>query len=55
MKIIIAGAGEVGFYLSKMLSQEDHDITVIDTNPEVLGLVEATTDVITIEGSATSI
>lgn len=55
MKIIIAGAGEVGFYLSKMLSQEDHDITVIDTNPEVLGLVEATNDVITIEGSATSI
>ncbi|MCB9099834.1 MAG: Trk system potassium transporter TrkA [Anaerolineales bacterium] len=55
MKIIIAGAGEVGFYLSKMLSQEDHDITVIDTNPDVLGLVEATTDVITIEGSATSI
>ncbi|MCB0194289.1 MAG: Trk system potassium transporter TrkA [Anaerolineae bacterium] len=55
MKIIIAGAGEVGFYLSRMLSQEDHDITVIDTNPEVLGLVEAHTDVITIQGSATSI
>ena len=55
MKIVIAGAGEVGFYLSKMLSQEDHDITVIDINPDVLGLVEAHTDVIAIEGSATSI
>ena len=55
MKIIIAGAGEVGFYLSKMLAQERHDITVIDINPEVLGLVQAHTDVITIEGSSTSI
>jgi trk system potassium uptake protein TrkA len=55
MKIIIAGAGEVGFYLTRMLAQEHHDITVIDTNPEVLGLVEANSDVITIEGNSTSV
>ncbi|HMQ50947.1 MAG TPA: Trk system potassium transporter TrkA [Anaerolineae bacterium] len=55
MKIVIAGAGEVGFYLTKMLAQESHDITVIDNNSEVLGLVESYTDVITIHGSATSI
>jgi len=55
MKIIIAGAGEVGFYLTKMLAQEYHDITVIDINREVLGVVQAHHDVITIEGSATSI
>ncbi len=54
MKIIIAGAGEVGFYLSKMLAEESHDVIVIDTNSEVLGLVQAHTDVITIQGSATS-
>lgn len=30
MKIVIAGAGEVGSHLAKMLSNEDHDITVID-------------------------
>jgi trk system potassium uptake protein TrkA len=55
MRIIIAGAGEVGFYLSRMLAQEHHDVIVIDSNPEVLGLVEAHTDVITITGNATSI
>ncbi|MDX1522502.1 MAG: NAD-binding protein, partial [Anaerolineae bacterium] len=55
MKIIIAGAGEVGFYLSKMLAQEHHDVIVIDTNRDVLGMVEAHTDLMTIEGSATSI
>lgn len=55
MKIIIAGAGEVGFYLSRMLAQEHHDIIVIDVNPEVLALVESQTDLITIEGSSTSI
>jgi trk system potassium uptake protein TrkA len=55
MKIIIAGAGEVGFYLSQMLAQEHHDVVVIDTNAEVLGLVQAHTDVMTIEGNATSV
>lgn len=45
----------MGFYLSKMLAQEHHDIIVIDTNREVLGLVEAQTDSMTIEGNSTSI
>ena len=30
MKIVIAGSGEVGSHLSKLLSKEDHDIIVID-------------------------
>ena len=32
MKIIIAGTGEVGFHLSKLLAQEEHDIVIIDNN-----------------------
>ncbi len=32
MKIIIVGNGKVGFTLAEHLSQEEHDITVIDTN-----------------------
>ena len=32
MKIVIAGAGEVGLHLSKLLSYESHDITLIDDN-----------------------
>ncbi len=55
MKIILAGAGAVGAHLAKMLSNENHDITVIDTDPERLKLVGSTLDVLTLEGSATSI
>jgi len=36
MKIIIAGAGEVGFHLAKLLSYESQDITLIDTNKEAI-------------------
>ena len=30
MKIVIAGAGEMGSHLAKMLSGNGHDITIID-------------------------
>ena len=36
MKIIIAGTGEVGFHLSKLLAQESHDIVVIDYSQKAL-------------------
>ena len=36
MKIIIAGAGEVGFHLAKLLSYESQEITLIDTRKESL-------------------
>src|SRR5210317_1378937 len=55
MKIIIAGAGEVGTHLAKMLSLESHNIVVIDTNNERLLNIEAHLEVITINGSSTSI
>lgn len=55
MKICIAGAGEVGMHLAKMLSQELHDIIVIDVNQERLQDVSMRYDVLTINGSATSI
>ena len=34
MKIVIAGAGEMGSHLAKMLSGNGHDITIIDARPE---------------------
>ncbi len=55
MKIILAGAGAVGAHLAKMLSNENHEITVLDTDPERLKFVGSTLDVLTLEGSATSI
>ncbi len=55
MRIIIAGAGEVGTHLARMLSQVDHEIIVIDPKPERLKSIDAAIDVLTYEGSATSI
>ena len=55
MKIIIAGAGEVGSHLAKMLSNEANEITVIDMNGERLEALRAHTDIITVEGNPSAI
>jgi trk system potassium uptake protein TrkA len=55
MRIIVAGAGEVGSHLAKMLSQENHDIVLIDPDEEKLKQIGANLDVLTRTGSATSI
>lgn len=55
MKIVIAGAGEVGFHLAKLLSRESQDIILIDTGADRLKYCETHLDVITIRGNATSI
>lgn len=54
MKIIIAGAGEVGSHLATMLSNEYHDITVIDDEPKRLETLASSADVITVQGDMTS-
>ncbi|MEG0655587.1 MAG: Trk system potassium transporter TrkA [Mucinivorans sp.] len=53
MKIIVAGAGEVGSHLAKMLSEEYHDITVIDDSEKRLDSLASSADLITIEGDIT--
>ena len=55
MKIVIAGAGEVGSHLAKMLNKEANEVTVIDTREERLDALSATTDVITVEGNPSAI
>lgn len=55
MKIIIAGAGEVGTHLAKLLSRENMDISLMDERQERLGDLEANYDMITRVGSPTSI
>lgn len=55
MKIIIAGAGEVGFHLAKLLSYESQDITLIDNNRDHLVYADTHLDIRTIKGDATSI
>ncbi|REL33135.1 Trk system potassium transporter TrkA [Rhodohalobacter sp. SW132] len=54
MKILIAGAGEVGFELSKILSEEQHDVTVLDQRQRCLQRVIENLDVLTVQGNATS-
>lgn len=54
MKIIIAGAGEVGTHLAKLLSNENQDITVIDDNRDRLAALDASYNLLTIDGSPTS-
>jgi trk system potassium uptake protein TrkA len=55
MKIIIAGAGEVGFHLAKLLSFESQDITLIDTNRDSLAYADSHLDIRVVRGDATSI
>lgn len=55
MRIVIAGAGEVGTHLAKLLSREDMEISLLDANPERLGDLDANYDLLTKAGSPTSI
>ena len=55
MKIIIAGAGDVGFHLAKLLSNESQDTYVIDSNAKKLKYIDNHLDVITVKGDATSL
>ncbi|MCD7971994.1 MAG: Trk system potassium transporter TrkA [Candidatus Azobacteroides sp.] len=54
MKVIIAGAGEVGIYLAKLLSKERLGTVLIDSNPEALNEL-ADFDLLTVTGSPTSL
>jgi trk system potassium uptake protein TrkA len=55
MNIIIAGDGEVGFYLAEALVDSKHDITIVDPHKELLKMVEAHTDLMTIVGESNSV
>ena len=55
MKIIIAGAGEVGFHLAKLLSFESQNITLIDNKKSNLNIADNQLDIKTIEGDSASI
>ena len=54
MKIVIAGVGEVGSHLAKMLGSEYHEITVVDNDPKRLESIAGMVDVIVVEGDCTT-
>ena len=55
MRVIIAGAGEVGTHLAKLLSRENIDITLIDERAERLQGLDTDYDILTRVGVPTSI
>ena len=55
MKIIIAGGGEVGFHLAKLLSIESQDITLIDKDKDRLNYAESHLDIRALRGDAMSL
>jgi len=52
MKVIICGAGQVGFHIAAYLSGEQNDVTVIDQSPELIGRVNESLDVQAFVGNA---
>jgi len=54
MRIIIAGAGDMGYHLAALLSKENQDIILIDSDHSALMKASSNIDLMTIEGDATS-
>jgi len=54
MKIIIVGDGKVGAALATQLSEEGHDVTIIDSNPQVLSDSAERLDIMTVIGNGAS-
>ena len=52
MKVIICGAGQVGWQIARHLSGEDNDVTVVDNNPELVYRATETLDVQGVAGFA---
>ena len=54
MRVIVAGAGEIGWYLAEQISAAGHDVTVIDSDEQKAGEITANLDVHVLCGTAAS-
>jgi trk system potassium uptake protein TrkA len=54
VRVVIVGAGEVGFHIAGRLALENKDVVVVDFNPEALKRLSETIDVQTVKGSGSS-
>lgn len=52
MKVLVCGAGEVGYSIARQLAMEKNDVTVIDQSPELIQRVSETLDVKGVVGHA---
>jgi trk system potassium uptake protein len=55
MRILILGAGDVGFHLAKQLAQENHDVVVIEQDRERVRSIQDAMDAVVIEGNGASL
>jgi len=54
VKVVIVGAGEVGFHIASRLAMENKDVVVIDYDPEAIKRLSESIDVQTVSGSGSS-
>ena len=55
MRVIIVGAGEVGYHLAERLSQENQDVVIVEADPEGAERASELLDVMTVVGNGASI
>jgi trk system potassium uptake protein len=55
MRVMILGAGEVGFHLARQLSEESHDVVVVEESRDRVRAIEDAMDAIVIHGNGASL
>jgi len=55
MKILIIGAGDVGYSLAERLSKENHDVVIIESNRDKVQLINEKLDVLVVNGNGASV
>lgn len=54
MRIVVAGAGKLGYSIAQLLAEDQFDVVVIEVDPKRKEVVQNSLDVLVIEGSACS-
>ncbi len=54
MRIVIIGAGEVGFHLANIFSRENHRVVIVEPDKEKVKRAESSLDILAVEGSGSS-
>lgn len=55
MRILILGAGDVGFHLARQLATEKHDVVVIEQDRERVRAIQDSMDALVVEGNGASL
>jgi len=54
MRVVIVGAGKVGYYIAERLAAEDHDVALIEQDDSVRETVQENLDILTLKGNGAS-